>query len=85
VKLSLGRVARRVKMGGHGISEKVVRRRFHKGIKNFFKLYKPVLDFWILFDNSGNLPHVIAKEKAGKTEIFDHLLYDKILKSAEAR
>lgn len=35
VTLSLARVASRVKMGGHDIPEKVVRRRFHGGIKIF--------------------------------------------------
>ncbi len=83
VKLSLARVAHRVKMGGHDISEKVVRRRFHKGIKNFFKLYKPILDSWMLFDNSGNAPHAIAKEESGKLEIFDEKLYDKAVNLTE--
>ena len=45
VRLSLERIAGRVKMGGHGIAEKVVRRRFHKGIENFFKRYRAVVDF----------------------------------------
>ncbi len=80
VKLSLERVANRVKMGGHGVSEKVVRRRFHRGIKNFLKIYRPLLDSWMLFDNSGKLPHAIAKEENGKVEIFDPALYEKILK-----
>jgi predicted ABC-type ATPase len=84
VKLSLARVANRVKMGGHDISEKVVRRRFHKGIKNFFKLYKPILDSWMLFDNSRSIHHPIAKEKDNKLEIFDQKLYEQILKLAEA-
>ena len=83
VRLSLARVAYRLKMGGHDISEKVVRRRFHKGIRNFLKLYKPILDSWMLFDNSGNSPHPIAREKSGKVEIFDPNLYGKILKLAE--
>ena len=85
VKLSLARVADRVKMGGHTIAEKVVRRRFHKGIKNFFKYYRQVFDSWMLFDNSENAPYLIAKEKLGKTEIFDRGLYDKILKLAEEK
>ena len=80
VKLSLARVASRVKMGGHDISEKVVRRRFQKGIRNFFKLYRPILDSWMLFDNSGNVPHEIAKEESGKIDIYDRKLYEIILK-----
>ena len=78
VKLSLARVANRVKMGGHGISEKVVRRRFHKGIGNFFRHYRQVLDSWILFDGSGKIPHPIAEERAEGLKIFDQELYDKV-------
>ena len=85
VKLSLARVANRVKMGGHGISEKVVRRRFHKGIVNFFKHYRQVLDSWSLFDNSGNAPYLIAEEKTGDLKIFDQKLYDKVAASAEGK
>ena len=85
VRLSLARVANRVKMGGHDIAEKVVRRRFHKGIKNFFKHYRQVLDSWILFDNSGEAPHPIAEEKSGKLKILDRELYDRILKLVEEK
>jgi predicted ABC-type ATPase len=85
VRLSLARVTSRVKMGGHGLSEKVVRRRFHKGITNFLKHYRTVTDSWMLFDNSGMVPRLIAEEKAGKTDIFDLNLYHQILKFAEGQ
>ena len=83
VRLSLARVASRVKMGGHNISEKVVRRRFHKGIRNFFTYYRTAADSWMLFDNSGTVPHLIAEEKAGKMGVFDQKLYDHIVKLVE--
>lgn len=85
VKLSLARVANRVKMGGHDIDEKVVRRRFHKGISNFFKYYRQVLDSWSLFDNSGNAPYLIAEERAGGLKILDQELYGKAITCAEAK
>ena len=72
-------------MGGHDIPEKVVRRRFHKGIKNFLIHYEAVVDSWMLFDNSGKAPHLIAEEKSGKVEILDQQLYGRILKLAEGR
>ncbi|MBI3312524.1 MAG: zeta toxin family protein [Candidatus Omnitrophica bacterium] len=85
VKLSLARVANRVKMGGHDIDEKVVRRRFHKGISNFLNHYRQVLNSWSLFDNSGNAPYLIAEERAGELEILDRKLYDKVLGLMEGR
>ena len=85
VRLSLARVASRVKRGGHDIPEKVVRRRFHKGIENFFKHYKPMLDSWLLIDNSEDIPRDIAEEKQGELRIFNRDLYERILQLAEEK
>ncbi len=85
VTLSLARVASRVKMGRHAIAEKVVRRRFHKGIRNLFKIYRQIFDSWMLFDNSGSSPYLIAEEKLRKVTILEQALYDKILKLAEEK
>ncbi len=83
VRLSLARVATRVKMGGHDVAEPVVRRRFHRGIANFLRHYQAVVDSWMLFDNSGSVPHLIAENKLGKTEILDRELYGRILEVKE--
>jgi predicted ABC-type ATPase len=42
--LAVSRVAERVKMGGHFVPEDTIRRRFESGLKNFFRLYKPLAD-----------------------------------------
>lgn len=39
-------------MGGHNIAENVIRRRYGKGIRNFFDLYQPIADYWSVYDNS---------------------------------
>ena len=49
---ALERVARRVRAGGHGVPEAVVRRRYARGLHNFFRLYQPLTTTWILFDSS---------------------------------
>ena len=51
--LAVNRVVARVAQGGHNIPEPVIRRRFHAGIANFHSLYKPLVDGWKLYDNSG--------------------------------
>jgi predicted ABC-type ATPase len=61
---ALDRVAYRVSQGGHGIPDDVVRRRFHKGIANFHKQYKPLVDRWYLYDNMGSQPVLV--ESGGK-------------------
>jgi predicted ABC-type ATPase len=50
------RVAERVAQGGHSVPVEVVRRRFRAGWSNFETVYKPVVDGWLLYDNSGAQP-----------------------------
>jgi predicted ABC-type ATPase len=57
--LAVARVADRVAQGGHHIPEPVIRPRFHAGIANFHALYKPLVDAWRLYDNSGERPVLI--------------------------
>jgi len=55
-----------VRRGGHNIPENIVRRRFNKGIYNLLNIYKPLLDYWLVFGNSGDLPSRIVFEESGK-------------------
>jgi len=52
VRLAITRVKSRVARGGHHVPASIVRRRFHRGLHNFEELYRPLVDHWILFDNS---------------------------------
>lgn len=59
--LAVDRVAARVRLGGHAVPEATVRRRFGRGLQNFFRLYLPIADSWQIFDNSGaRRPRLIA-------------------------
>ncbi len=46
------RVADRVRQGGHDVLEETVRRRYQRGLSNFLRLYRPVVNSWQLVDNS---------------------------------
>lgn len=83
IKFALERIADRVRRGGHDIPEKVVRRRFHKGLRHLFKLYRPLLDSWTLFDNSQNIPRLIAVEAEGVLHVLDDKLFKKMIEEAE--
>ena len=72
IDVALERIAGRVKMGGHNVPEDVVRRRYHKGISNFSRLYQPLTDSWAIYDNSTDTPHLIAYKEHDKLEIIDH-------------
>jgi predicted ABC-type ATPase len=82
-ELAVGRVAARVRRGGHHVSAEDVRRRYARGLANFFELYRPVADSWILCDNSGDDLVVVARSSEwAVTEILNRGLYDEIQRSA---
>jgi predicted ABC-type ATPase len=56
---AIGRVAQRVRQGGHDIPEPIIRRRFAAGRENFERLYAPIVDAWALYDNSGSHPELL--------------------------
>lgn len=60
-ELAVARVRKRVRTGGHNVPEPIIRRRFAAGLRNLETLYKPVVDKWALYDNSGPIP-LLLKE-----------------------
>ncbi len=50
--LAVERVAMRVRLGGHFIPEPTIRQRYVRSWQNFFDLYQPLADRWLVFDNS---------------------------------
>ena len=82
IELSIARIKDRVAEGGHNVPVQDVKRRFKRSICNFFKLYKPLLDSWMLFNNEGRIPELIAKVNNGKTIVSNIELFEKIKKLA---
>lgn len=81
VELALARIRERVSRGGHDVPEAVVRRRFERSMRNFFLHYRPIVDRWILFDNSQRSPSVIARLEPGKLRIFESRLYNDLIET----
>ncbi|HKP69455.1 MAG TPA: AAA family ATPase [Pyrinomonadaceae bacterium] len=79
VDIALARVSARVKIGGHSIPEETVRRRFDRGVINFFDLYLPVANSWRFFNAGTEPPTEIARytDVDGVTE-FDSDLWSEI-------
>jgi predicted ABC-type ATPase len=65
--LAVSRVAERVRSGGHNIPESTIRQRYHHSVKNFFTLYRPLVDSWRVHDNSelGSY-RLVASGRAGE-------------------
>ena len=55
------RVENRVREGGHHVPEEVIRRRIHLGWRNFQKLYRNIVDEWVLYDTSRETPDLLAE------------------------
>lgn len=51
-EFAVRRVAERVKLGGHDVPEKVIRRRYDAELKNLFDLYLSLMDAWWVYDNA---------------------------------
>lgn len=57
---AIQRVEKRVQMGGHNVPEETIRRRYHRGLKNFFELYSPIAHNWYFFNGATSMPKLIA-------------------------
>lgn len=65
------RVKQRVTKGGHNIPDEVQLRRFNLGIRHLAELYRPLCDYWRLYDNTGHQPDLVVQEKDGAFEAVD--------------
>jgi predicted ABC-type ATPase len=79
VDIALERVAARVASGGHGIPETVVRPRYARGLANFFEVYRSLSDRWLMYDNSGPQPLLVATGSGeSEPEIVEQVTWDTI-------
>ena len=74
--MAVRRVAKRVASGGHYIPEDVIRRRYERGVENFFNHYSPVADTWVLMNNTALIGAEIARrDLGGGTIVEDNQLW----------
>ena len=59
--MALARVRERVAAGGHNVPVDIIRRRFHSGLLNWESVYRPIVDEWRLYDNSGVVPVLVEE------------------------
>ena len=81
IELAKERVKTRVKEGGHNIPEKVIERRYLKGVYNLFDIYLPIIDGALIFDNSFGKHELIAhKMGTDNLEIIDAAKFKQLKK-----
>lgn len=71
---AVGRVALRVKIGGHHVPEEDVRRRFERSRKHFMEDYLPLADEWVLWDNDSPPHRQIADSSTHDLEQLQTML-----------
>jgi predicted ABC-type ATPase len=76
---ALARVRERVRIGGHDVQEETVRRRYRRGLVNFFTLYQSLATTWRFYDNSGDHPRLVARgEGTQRIAIVDGEVWSRI-------
>jgi predicted ABC-type ATPase len=78
--LAVQRVMDRVRLGGHNVSETTVRRRYERGLHNFFHLYQPMATAWRVYDNTDvSNTRLIAEGCGTATDtVSDRSLWERI-------
>ena len=79
-ELAIERVKQRVANGGHDVPAPIIRRRYRSGLENFFRIYMPCVDYWMLADNSCT-PRVIVADAfrlGDEVHIYNQELFTKI-------
>ncbi len=79
VELAQARVKMRVSEGGHNIEPEIIERRYFRGIKNLFKIYLPIVDGAIIFDNSNGKHELLAEKTVdGQLNIIDSIKFNEL-------
>lgn len=66
------RVSKRVREGGHGIPEDVIRQRYQRGLANLFQLYIPVVFNAFVFDGSKFPPELVWKTEGDQEDVLNY-------------
>lgn len=74
-QIALERIKARVEAGGHDVPKKDVLRRFYRSKNNFWRIYKPIADEWIIFYNGIEKIVPVATGEKNKYEVSDESLF----------
>jgi predicted ABC-type ATPase len=80
-ELAIERVKARVIEVGHHIPEDVIRRRYKRGIYNLINLFIPIVNNWMIVDNSENPFTIIAEGFAGEDrKIYNEQTWNQLIR-----
>ncbi|WP_035602689.1 zeta toxin family protein [Haloferula sp. BvORR071] len=67
-ELAMRRISQRVIKGGHHVPDADVIRRYQRSLDNFVKLYAPLADAWVLWDNTLSPPALLLESPGASLE-----------------
>ena len=73
--MCVARVKERIQKGGHSVPDFDIRRRFWRSLQNFWSLYRPLADHWLLVYNSDRQPLDVAFGTSGDISVRDVELF----------
>ena len=82
-ELAVARVADRVRLGGHGVPVEVIVRRYWVGLRNMRRLYLPLADLGLVYDNSDAGRVLIAESGSAGIRVYDRARWALIEEAAK--
>jgi len=81
--LAVERVRDRVRMGAHDVPEETVRRRYDRGLRNFFTMYQPLAGAWRMYNNSdpAGMRLIAAGETTSVLTVADDAIWSGIVRA----
>jgi predicted ABC-type ATPase len=78
--LAVARVGECVRQGGHDIPEATIRQRYHRSVRNFYQLFRPVVNTWTVYDNTqAGLSQLVARgDETGQETIIIEATWQQI-------
>ena len=80
---SKSRIRERVEHGGHNIPDDAIYRRYPRIMQNFIKIYIPLCDKVICYDNSRPDPVPVFRQDSKGKHILNQDIYAKILRQSD--
>jgi predicted ABC-type ATPase len=74
-QISIDRIKVRVSKGGHHVPDEDVKRRFIRGIFNFWNVYRQMADNWLLVNNSETSFEQVAIKNVKNFDIINEALF----------
>jgi len=74
-EIAIARIEVRVRNGGHHIPNQDVRRRFYRGMKNFWGIYKNLADSWEIYYNGEHGFIQVATGEMDNYTVIDETLF----------